>query len=1292
MRYFIFLIFFISFAYSSVNKENKSIFTDQEKQWMKNNPVIKVGVDNDWAPFDYDIDGIHNGISSEYLNIISEKTGLKFDIYSDSWSNVISKIKNNEIDMLACAVKNSKREDFLEFTDPYLSLDIVVVGKKKLKLKSFEDIKNYKVVVQKNGYIYDSLVKRFPNMNFVFVESNNEALKLVSYGKADLYIDNLPTISYFIEKDLLTNLEIKVKADFDASLLSLAVIKDKEILRTIFNKVLLDISIEQRNEINKKWVFSREFSDEISFTDDELLWIKNNSIIKIGADSNWPPFEYLDASGKYQGIASDYLNLLSTYTGLKFEVQADDWYSVISKIKEKKLDMLACVAKTANREQYLNYTTPYLNIDVVVIGKKELKIGKFDDIKDYVIAVQRGNFVHEKLLKRFPNIKFIFAKSNKEAFEMVSYGKADIFIGNMPVFSYFVEKELYTNIEVKFKADFDKIDLSMAVLKENETLFNIIEKVMPVIIKKEEEKINKKWIFELKEKNSSISFTKEEFDWIRTNPTIKISGDPLWPPYSFYDDKNNYIGIIPDLVKEVFKDINIKLEYIKTDSWADTINLMENKKIDLIDAISYSPVRSGYLNFSNKYVGAEIVIIANNRNDNYVNSFNTISHRKIATVKGYSVIEDIKRDFPQVKDIIEFDNPLDGLKELSNSQIDYFILDIPTFEYYSKNYSLSNLKIVGPSGYNYQYGFGVSKDNPHLLSILNKLLDNISIQKKDEIYRKWIQVNYEEKIDYELIWKIIVFALFILAGTIYWNRKLKLEILEKEKAQKELEQERNNIQKLNIELEKAKNIAENVAKQRSEFLANMSHEIRTPMNSVIGFTEILEKEIKNPLHKEYLDSIKKGGNSLLRIINDILDLSKIEAGKLEVKNESLNPKNIFLEIESIFHAKIISKNINFIVDIDKTIPKFIIIDGVRIRQILFNLIGNAIKFTEKGHIKLKVENIYKDDIKSKIDLIFSIEDTGIGIDEKNLENIFNAFEQANNQNIAKYGGTGLGLAICTKLVHMMNGEIKVKSEKNKGSTFTVILRDIPISSMEDEIVSQKLLASNIVFEKAQILVVDDIEENRKLVEASLKDFDIDLIMAQNGQEALDKLRNINVDLILMDLRMPVMDGYESTHIIKSNKKLKHIPIIALTASVMGKDLEKVSSFGFDGYLRKPVILDDLIEELSKYLKYNFINEKIVLSDDNMTIDSEKLKIVLDKLSNELKEEWKSIKDGGDFSLIESFAQKLNDLSIEEDIYLLKDYAKELIKDINAFDIEKVDYLMNTYLELIDKLKAKIENK
>ena len=1026
------------------------------------------------------------------------------------------------------------------------------------------------------------------------------------------------------------------------------------------------------------------------FTQEELQWIKNNPTIKVGVDANWPPFEYVNEKGEYKGIASEYLEIISKYTGLKFEINASDWYSVISNIKDKKLDMLACVAKTSDRENYLNYVSPYLTIDVVVIAKKELNIKNFDEIQNYTIAVQKGNFVYEKIMKKYPNVKFVFASSNKEAFDFVSYGKADIFIGNMPVFSYFVEKELYTNIEVKFKADFDKIDLSMAILKENTTLFNIIQKVMPKIIEDEKEKINKKWVFELKEEKSA-HFTQDEINWIKNNPKIKISGDFFWPPYSFYDENGNYIGIVPDIVNEVFKDSGLDLEYVKTNSWADTINLIKDKKINLIDSISYSASRSEYLNFSNKYIGAEIVIISNNKETNYINSFNNITNKKIATVKGYSIIEDIKRDFPQIKNIKEYDNALEGLKELSNSQIDYFILDIPSFEFYSKKHGLSNLKIVGPTGYNYGYGFGVKKDDVLLVSILNKLLENIPIEKKDEIYRKWIKIDYKEKIDYELIWNILTISIIILAIIFYWNRTLKEEISQKEKIQKELEKERNNIQALNEELKKAKDVAENISKQKSEFLANMSHEIRTPMNSVIGFTEILDKEITNPVHKEYLNSVKKGGNALLRIINDILDLSKIEAGKLEIRNESLNPTNLFLEIESIFHSKIISKNIAFIVDIDKTIPKYIIMDGVRIRQVLFNLIGNAIKFTQKGHVKLKVENVYKDNIKSKIDLIFSVEDTGIGIDEKNLETIFNAFEQQDNHDVAKYGGTGLGLAICTKLIKMMNGEIKVESQKNKGSTFTVIFRDIPVSSMEDEVVTSKLKASNIMFEKAVILVVDDVLENRKLVQASLKDFDIDLIMAENGKEAIELLKNVNVNLILMDLRMPVMDGYEAATILKNDERLKNIPLIALTASVMGKDLEKVSKYGFDGYLRKPVILDDLIEELAKYLKYQSLHNDIKEENNNKIIDLEKLKVVVNKLENEFKQEWLNIKDGGDFSLIEEFAIKLNELALKEEIYLLDDYSKELIKNVESFDIEKVDYLMNSYLELIENLKAKLGN-
>jgi len=459
------------------------------------------------------------------------------------------------------------------------------------------------------------------------------------------------------------------------------------------------------------------------------------------------------------------------------------------------------------------------------------------------------------------------------------------------------------------------------------------------------------------------------------------------------------------------------------------------------------------------------------------------------------------------------------------------------------------------------------------------------------------------------------------------------------------------------------------------------------MNSVIGFTELLDKEITNPVQRDYLGSIKKGGNALLRIINDILDLSKIEAGKLEIKSESINPRNLFFEIESIFESKIMSKNINFIVEIDESIPDYIIIDGVRLRQILFNLIGNAIKFTETGYIKLKVENLYTDNSKSKINLIFSVEDTGIGIDKEFQEVIFDAFEQQKEQSAQKYGGTGLGLAICTKLVHMMNGEISLKSKKTKGSTFTVILREIAVSSMSHEPICQKLDVTNISFERASILVVDDILENRKLVKESLKKFDFELVMAVDGKDALEKLKNVNIDLILMDLRMPVMNGYEAASVINKDEKLKEIPLIALTASVMGKDLEKVSTYGFDGYLRKPVIVDDLILEMSKYLKYNIL-DAVLDSPQNKDeqVTKQSLLTVLNYLDAHILIDWDMIKSSGDFMLIEDLANRLEVLGKENGVHILEEYSKNLKINIDSFDIEKVDFMLNNFMSIYEKIK------
>ena len=415
-------------------------------------------------------------------------------------------------------------------------------------------------------------------------------------------------------------------------------------------------------------------------------------------------------------------------------------------------------------------------------------------------------------------------------------------------------------------------------------------------------------------------------------------------------------------------------------------------------------------------------------------------------------------------------------------------------------------------------------------------------------------------------------------------REEKLALLVKERTS-ELNQTLEDLVKTNSELEETRDSLIETQKFRQQFLANMSHEIRTPMNAIVGLTNLLLKSKLDPQQDKYLNVIKKSGANLLVIINDILDLAKIESGKMELEKVPFPLVSAIKNIHTILNLKAEEKGIQIIENISPEIPEWVIGDETRITQVIMNLAGNAIKFTTKGSVTIDVTLESK--TADKCSVKFSLKDTGIGIPEDKIDKIFESFGQASADTTRKFGGTGLGLTISKQLVEMHGGEIKVKSIVGKGSDFYFIINYTQTTKPIEEIIGDDEAGYNMKGKK--ILLVEDNEFNQLVAVDTINDLfpEVKVEVAENGVEALKKLQTNVYAFVFMDIQMPEMDGYETTRQIRKLKDDKaHIRICAMTANVTKDEIDACLAAGMNDYMMKPFTLEVLKE---KILKNTFVH-------------------------------------------------------------------------------------------------------
>ena len=761
------------FIYGSVPNQTmhpQITLTSDEKAWLADHPIIRSAAD-DYPPFEMkDDNGNYTGYAADIFNLAAKRAGVKFEAFFDGWQALLDKAKNRELDVLPLLAQTPDREKYLVFTrSVFTSQEAIWVKESNNDIHQIADLTGKTVSLENGTHVIELLATHYPNITQLVKSNPLEAIKAVSSGQVDAYIGNQAVTSYLLNKNVITNLKSVGFYEEASEPLKMGIRSDMPLLRDILDKGLATITTKEKNEILGRYVSISDSKTEIKkidLTEGERAWLDAHPTIKVSNEMDWPPLDFA-IDGQPQGYSIDLINLLSERIGIQIEyINGYTWPELVELFEKKELDLLHEMKKTAKWEKAGILSQPIIQYKVLFITRKENpEINDFRQLYGKTFAVGEGWAIEGFIREHHPEVRIITVKNQDEMLNAVSGGKAYATSAPEIIARYTIKRKRMHDLKLSgWIKDFDRGEsttLHLLAHKGANELISMFNKALASLTFAELDQLDKKWL--AIPEQDQLAFTTQEKAWLKEHPSLRLGVDPGWAPFEYFDSKGELAGITSDNIRILAGKLGTKIVPVKDITWFEVLSQAQKGEIDIVSAVAKTEERAEYLLFTKPYLNLPMVVVM--RDDApFIEGIDELKDKTIAVVKGYAIHSYLKRDYPEQK-MLMFDNLSDAMRAVAEGKADAVIENTASINLAKNELGLTNLNVVATTPYSYDLSFGVRKDWPQLIPILEKGLTGITDREKEIIKDKWVNIRFKKQTDWQMVFGIILLVVLV-AGSI----------------------------------------------------------------------------------------------------------------------------------------------------------------------------------------------------------------------------------------------------------------------------------------------------------------------------------------------------------------------------------------------------------------------------------------------------------------------------------------------------------------------------------------------